>query len=138
MKDLYFDHKVAPAFGPVARPAGAGLAVDLQGFEGALFVFQSGAMGAVAATYTWKLTESNVVGGAGAYTDVAAADMLGGVTTVVFDQAVGADAAAAKKLGYKGSNRYIKAFSTEATAGTPTSIIGASAVLSFPRHAPVA
>lgn len=136
MKDLYFDHKVAPAFGPVARPAGAGLAVDLQGFEGALFVFQSGAMGAVAATYTWKLTESNVVGGT--YTDVAAADMLGGVTTVVFDQAVGADAAAAKKLGYKGSSRYIKVYSTESTAGTPTSIVGASAILGFPRHAPVA
>lgn len=136
MKDLYFDHKVAPAFGPVARPAGAGLAVDLQGFEGALFVFQSGAMGAVAATYTWKLTESNVVGGT--YTDVAAADMLGGVTTVVFDQAVGADAAAAKKLGYKGSSRYIKVYSTESTAGIPTSIVGASAILGFPRHAPVA
>lgn len=135
MKDLYHDLKVAPAFGPVARPAGAGIEVDLAGFEGALFVFQSGAMGAVAATYTWKLTESDVSGSG--YGDVAAGDMVGGVATVVFDQAVGADANAAKKLGYKGNKRYVKAYSTEATAGTPTSIIGASAVLGFPRHAPV-
>ena len=133
MRDLYNNLKVAPAFGPVARPAGAGIAVDLQGFEGALFVFQSGAMGAVAATYTWKLTECDTSGGS--YTDVAAGDVLGG--PVVFDQAVGADANAAKRLGYIGSKQYIKVFSTESTAGTPTSIIGASAVLGFPRPAPV-
>ena len=136
MRDLHNNVKVVPAFGPVARPAGAGIAVDLTGYEGAEFVFQSGAMGAVAGTYTWKLTESNVVGGAGAYTDVAAEDVLGG-PSVVFDQAVGADANATKKLGYIGKQRYVKVFSTESTAGTPTSIIGASAVLGRPRHAPV-
>jgi hypothetical protein len=136
MKDLYHSYKVAPAFGPVARPAGAGIAVDLQGFEAALFVFQSGAMGAVAATYTWKLTECDEVGGS--YTDVAAADMIEGIQTVVFDQAVGADANAAKKLGYIGSKRFIKVYSTEGTAGTPTSIIGASAILGHARHNPVA
>ena len=136
MRDLFNSYKAVPAFGPVARPAGLGIAVDLTGFEGALFVFQSGAMGAVAGTYTWKLQESNVVGGAGAYTDVAAEDVLGG-PTVVFDQAVGADANATKKLGYIGKQRYVKAFSTEGTAGTPTSIVGASAVLGRPRHAPV-
>jgi len=135
MRDLYNSYKTVPAFGPVARPAGAGIAVDLQGFEGALFVFQSGAMGAVAATYTWKLTECDTSGGS--YTDVAAEDMLGG-TTVVFNQAVGGDANMAKKLGYIGKRQFIKVFSTEGTAGTPTSIIGASAVLGRPRHAPVA
>jgi hypothetical protein len=135
MRDLYNSYKVVPAFGPVARPAGAGIAVDLQGFEGALFVFQSGAMGAVAATYTWKLTECDTSGGS--YADVAAEDMLGG-TTIVFNQAVGGDANMAKKLGYIGKKQFIKVFSTEGTAGTPTSIIGASAVLGRPRHAPVA
>jgi len=135
MRDLYNSYKTVPAFGPVARPAGAGIAVDLQGFEGALFVFQSGAMGAVAATYTWKLTECDTSGGS--YTDVAAEDMLGGLT-VVFNQAVGGDASAAKKLGYIGKKQFIKVFSTESTAGTPTSIVGASAVLGRPRHAPVA
>jgi len=135
MKDLYHGSKVVPAFGPIARPAGAGIAVDLQGFESALFVFQSGAMGAVAGTYTWKLTESIASGGP--YTDVAGGDMVGGVTTVVFDQAVGGDANMAKKLGYIGSKQFIKVFSTEGTAGTPTSIVGASAVLGNPRHAPV-
>ena len=135
MRDLYNSYKVAPAFGPVARPAGAGVAVDLQGFEGALFVFQSGAMGAVAATYTWKLTECATSGGS--YTDVAAEDVLGG-PTVVFDQAVSADANMAKKLGYIGKKQFIKVSSTESTAGVPTSIIGASAVLGRPRHAPVA
>lgn len=133
MRDLYNSYKAVPAFGPVARPAGAGIAVNLYGFEGAVFVFQSGAMGAVAATYTWKLTECDTVGGG--YTDVVPEDILGG-PTVVFDQAVGADAAAAKKLGYIGKKQFIKVFSTEATAGTPTSIIGASAVLGRPRHAP--
>jgi hypothetical protein len=135
MRDLYNSYKVAPAFGPVARPAGAGIAVDLQGFEGALFVFQSGAMGAVAATYTWKLTECDTSGGV--YTDVAAENMVNGVLTVVFDQAVGADANASKKLGYIGKKQYIKVYSTESTAGAPTSVIGASAVLGRPRHAPV-
>jgi len=135
MRDLYNSYKVAPAFGPVARPAGAGIAVDLQGFEGALFVFQSGEMGTVAATYTWKLTECATSGGS--YTDVAAEDVLGG-PTVVFDQAVSADANMAKKLGYIGKKQFIKVSSTESTAGVPTSIIGASAVLGRPRHAPVA
>lgn len=133
MKDLYSSYKVAPAFGPVARPAGAGIAVDLQGFEGALFAIQSGAMGAVAATYTWKLQESDVSGSG--YTDVAAGDVLGG-PEVVFDQAVGGDANASKKLGYIGHKRYVRLFVTEATGGTPTSIIGATAVLGRPRHAP--
>jgi len=135
MRDLYHNSKVVPAFGPIARPAGAGIAVDLQGFESAVFVFQSGAMGAVAATYTWKLTECDLVGGG--YTDVVAGDMVDGVTTVVFDQTVGGDANMAKKLGYVGRKRFIKVFSTEGTAGTPTSIVGASAVLGHPRHAPV-
>ena len=135
MRDLYNSYKVAPAFGPVARPAGAGIAVDLQGFEGALFVFQSGEMGTVAATYTWKLQECDTSGGA--YADVTAEDVFGG-PTVVFDQAVSADANMAKKLGYIGKKQFIKVSSTESTAGAPTSIIGASAVLGRPRHAPVA
>lgn len=135
MKDSYHNVKVVPAFGPVARPAGAGIAVDLQGFERALFTFVSGAMGAVAATYTWKLTECDTVGGT--YTDVVLANMFD-VASVVFDQAVSGDANAAKKLGYKGNKQFIKVFSTESTAGTPTSIIGASAGLASARHAPVA
>jgi len=133
MRDLYNSYKVAPAFGPVARPSGAGIAVDLQGYEGALFVFQSGAMGSTAATYTWKLTECDTSGGS--YTDVAAGDVLGG--PVVFDQSVGADANATKKLGYIGTKRYVKVYCTEATSGSPTSIIGATAILGRPRHAPV-
>lgn len=134
MRETYSNYKVLPAFGPIARPSGAGIAVDLQGYEGATFVFQSGAMGAVAATYTWKLTECDTVGGG--YTDVAAADMAQGVQTVVFDQAVGGDANAAKKLGYIGKKRYVKVYCTEATGGAPTSIIGASAVLNVARHLP--
>jgi hypothetical protein len=63
--------------------------------------------------------------------------MIDGIQTVVFDQSVSGDANAAKKLGYKGNKRYIRVYSTESTAGTPTSIIGASAILSSPRHAPV-
>jgi len=133
MRDLFSSYKVAPAFGPVARPAGAGITVDLQFFEGALFVFQSGAMGAVAATYTWKLQESDQAGSG--FADVAAEHVLGG-PEVVFDQAVGGDANASKKLGYIGHKRYVRVFATEATAGTPTSIIGAAAVLGRPRHAP--
>ena len=133
MRDLYNSYKVVPAFGPQARPDGAGIAVDLNGFEGALFVFQSGAMGAVAATYTWKLQESDASDSG--YTDVAVEDVLGG-TTVVFDQGIGADANAAKKLGYIGHKRYVRVYATESTAGTPTSIIGATAILGRPRHAP--
>jgi hypothetical protein len=135
VRDLYNNLKVVPAFGPIARPSGAGIAIDLQGFEGALVVIQSGAMGAVAATYTWKLQESDSSGSG--YTDVAAADMVGGVQTVVFDQSVGGDANQAKKLGYIGSKRYLKAYCTESTAGSPTSIIGATAVLGDARHKPV-
>lgn len=135
LRDLYSNYKPMPAFGPVARPAGAGIAVDLGVHEAALFVFQSGAMGAVAATYTWKLTECDTSGGS--YTDVAAADMIGGVASVVFDQAVGGDANAVKKLGYVGKKRFLKVFCTESTAGTPTSIVGATAILGHPRHMPV-
>jgi len=134
MIETYSNYKVLPAFGIVVRPSGAGIAVDLQGYEGVTFVFQSGAMGEVAATYTWKLQESDAAGSG--YADVAAADMAQGVATVVFNQEVGADANAAKKLGYIGTKRYLKAYCTESTAGTPNSIIVASAVLNVARHLP--
>ena len=136
-KEIYHDVKQVAAFGPVARPSGAAsIYADLQGYEAAVLIVQSGAMGAVAATYTWKIQESDTAGSG--YTDVAAADMVDGIQTVVFDQAVGGDAVCAKRLGYKGAKRYVKAYCTESTGGTPTSIIGATWVLGSPRHAPLA
>jgi hypothetical protein len=84
-KDLYHNSKVGQALAPAARSANSavnGSDIDTTGFEAILFVLNIGAW--TDGTHTPKLQEAddNGSGSAGAYSDVAAGNLLGSFTAV--------------------------------------------------------
>lgn len=127
MKDIY------SGFAPVAAVAPAVLsatntssAIDLQGFNSALLVINTGAI-VSAGDFTAKLQESDASGSG--YTDVAAAGLLG-----TFPASLEADSVV--KVGYVGGKRYIR---TVLTKNGGTSIAaGAVLVKGHPHEAPAA
>lgn len=127
MKDLYSNVGVVAAVVPAVLTAtNTSAAIDLQGFDGALVMIQTGAI-AGAGDFTPKLTECATSGGT--YTDVAAADLNG---TFVASLA----ASAVYKVGYRGNKRYIK---TVLTLNSGTSIVaGAVVIKGNPANGPVA
>ena len=128
MKDIH------SGFAPVAVVAPAVLsatnessAVDLQGFNSALLVINTGAI-AGSGDFTAKLQESDTTTG-GDFTDVAAAGLLGTFPASLV-------AASIVKVGYVGGKRYIR---TVLTKNGGTSIAaGAVVVKGHPHEAPVA
>lgn len=105
MKDAY------SAIGVLATLAAAdfaattkGTAVDLQGFNSATLVINSGAITG-AGLYDVKLQESDTTTD-GDFTDVAAKNLLGALPAALA-------ATSAYKQGYKGTKRYIRAVITK-------------------------
>lgn len=116
----------AAAFTTTANGAG----VDLQGYEGALFMYDMGVFAGTTPTATLKLQESddNV-----AFTDVAAGDLEGVQPVAISDTA---DQVIAR-VGYKGSKRYLRLAIT-AMAGTGPSLpLSGSIARSKARHNPL-
>ena len=115
---------------------GTGTAVDLQGYRGALAIFNIGQSGDTlsgSVYITVSLQES--ADGSTGWASVAAAD-LEGTNDQVIDAA--AEDETVIQMGYKGSLRYVRAyiaFTGTHTNGIP---IGAVVVKGFPCHAPVA
>ena len=115
---------------------GKGVGVDLQGFEGALAVFNIGVSGdtlssSVYLTLKIQHSDDDVDGN---YVDVPDGDYQGSQGLVI-------DAAAEDEvivqIGYIGAKRWLRAkiiFTGTHTNGTP---IGAVIVKGYPRHAPV-
>lgn len=128
MKDMYSDVSVVQTLAPVAQTATlAGDVVDLQGFNSATLVVNTGAI-AAAGLYDVRLQESATVTSED-FTDVAAADLLGALPA-------GLAAASVYKQGYVGNKRYIRALITKQSG---TSIVaGAVVVRGHPANAPVA
>lgn len=119
MKDTYHSHSVATAIVPAVKSAAEeGPAVDLKGCDGALIVFNTGAI-AGAGDFSFKLQESDTTTG-GDFTDVAAADRIGTVPATL-------EASSTYRVAYIGSKRkrYIRVAITKA-GGTS---IAASAVV---------
>ena len=112
---------------------GTGLGADLKGYEGALVVFEIGISADTlsgSVLLTLKVQESD---DDSAYTDVAAADLIGGANAIVIDDA--AEDAVIHVRGYNGAKRYLRAFvdfTGTHTNGTP---ISAVVVRGLPRHA---
>jgi hypothetical protein len=134
MKDMHNNINVLHAITPQAVGttgiAGGKLSaiLDRQGFESVEFVYQSGASASVADTITPVVYEAAATGDS--FTSVADADLLG------TEAAITLTAAASKRVGYKGTKRYLKIrlYGT----GTATAIVSAAAILGRPHIAPVA
>jgi len=127
MKDIYSGLGIVAAVVPATLTAtNTSAAIDLQGFDGAMVIIQTGAIGG-SGNFTPKLTECAT--SVGTYTDVAAADLNGSFTDPLAASSV-------YKIGYRGNKRYIK---TVLTLNSGTSIVaGVVVVKGAPAIAPVA
>jgi len=95
MKDTYHDNKAVPALAPAVVTAAAnGVAVDLAGFDSALFVINTGAI-VGDGDFSVKLQESDTADNAN-FADVADADQLGTIPATLA-------ANSAYRVGYIGS-----------------------------------
>jgi hypothetical protein len=128
MKDGISGIGVVASIAPAVQTATKkGDAVDLQGFNMATLIINTGAI-AGSGDFTASLQESDTTTD-GDFAAVAAGDLLGSVPATL-------ETAAVYKLGYVGNKRYVRAV---LTLNSGTSIAaGAVFVLSQPYDAPVA
>lgn len=134
MKDMHNNINVLNVITPQAVGtsgiAGGKLSsiIDRQGYESVEFIYQSGTSASVADTVTPVVYEAAATGDS--FTSVADADLLGSESPITLS------AAAAKRVGYKGTKRYLKLrlYGT----GHATGIVAASVVMGNPHQAPVA
>lgn len=139
MNDLHNNCKQVLAINPVALGAtGAitGAIIDRKGYGGVEFIVSYGSVTTTGTVVTATLKEGDVTG---TLTSVADADLLG--TETLVSLAAGARVAGtgkevAKRLGYKGDQRYVQLTLT-GTGTTSVGIVGAVAVLTNPNVAPV-
>lgn len=130
MKDTYHDNKAVQALAPaVISAAASGSAVDLSGFDSALFVVTTGTVSG-SGDFSVKLQESDTATEVD-FSDVAPADQLGTVPATLAANNV-------YRVGYIGSKRkrYVRAIVTK--AGGTSIALGVVAVLGHPAIAPVA
>lgn len=141
MRGLHYIMNHKRSIGPVAvgttGVGQTGKIVDRKGFKDVEFVFGYGTITATNATLTVTIKEGDVTG---TMTSVADADLDG--TEAGAGIAAGtprtsdANKLVSKRLGYKGTKRYVQAFiKSTITATTP---VFAGVVLSRPEAAPVA
>lgn len=138
--DLHNNIKQTLAIIPAAIGANAtktGAIIDRQGYGGVEFLVSYGSVTTTGSIVTLVLKEGDVTG---TLTSVADADLLG--TEALASLAAGARVAGTgkevtKRLGYKGTKRYIQ-LSAVQTGTTSVGCISASAVLFNPALVPVA
>jgi hypothetical protein len=127
MKDMFNSYNAAPSLSPAARTASAnGVGVDLQGFEGALVLIQTGVI--TDGTHVFEVQESS---DNATFTAVADTDLLGTEPT-----AGATDDDKVYRVGYVGTKRYIRVVST-ASGTTTGGVYGSSVVRGFARKQPV-
>lgn len=137
--DLHHNVKQVLAITPAVIGANAtksGAIIDRQGYGGVEFVIDYGSVTTTASVVTLVLKEGDVTG---TLTSVADDDMLG--TEALASLAAGARVAGtgkevSKRLGYKGSKRYVQ-LSAVQTGTTSAGAISATAVLFNPNVAPI-
>lgn len=122
MNDLANNIAVVQAVAPAVLSAtNTSSAIDLNGFESATVVINTGAI-VSSGDFTAKLTECETSGGT--YTDVAAADLIG-----EFPASLEADSVV--KVGYTGNMRYLK---TVITKNGGTSIAAGAVIIKGNAH----
>lgn len=128
MRDLANNVAAVQAVAPAVLAAtNTSAAIDLQGFESAAVIINTGAI-VSAGDFTAKLQESDTTTG-GDFTDVVAANLVGSFpASLVADSVV--------KVGYVGSKRYLR---TVITKNSGTSIAAGAVILKGDAHSrPVA
>lgn len=142
MRDLHNNIKVTRAISPVALgTTGTGktsVIIDKQGFDSLEFIIGVGAVTATNATVTPVVKECATTGGS--FTSVADADLLGteslAAVGVAATRTSGVSKNVSKKVGYRGSKRYVELqLVNTVSAGI---IAHADAVLGNPLVGPVA
>lgn len=135
MQDLHSNVKVSRLISPAAAITGNGTTtsqtIDTLDYGSLELILTSGALTDGVLTGTVYHGDASNMSDEAA---CAAADLIGSAPT--FDQGVGADANAAKRVGYRGSKRYvrIKFVQTGATSG---GFLSGVAEQGHPRVAPV-
>ena len=131
--DLHHNCKVAMAITPVAATAIAdGSDINTLGYESAEFLIVAGTLGTGTIDFTMQHADDDGSGSADTYANVAAADMIGTLPTILAteDDTV-------YRCGYKGSKQWIRLQNVE-TASWTSMIHGAVCLLSNPVVGPVA
>lgn len=126
MRDLSSNIGTAATLAPAVHAATLkGTAVDLHGFNSAALVINTGAI-AGDGLYDVKLQESDTTTD-GDFTDVASADLIGGLPAAL-------GASATYRQGYVGHKRYVRAVITKQSG---TSIAASAVVIKgHPQRAP--
>lgn len=125
--DMHSNVTIARAVGPVAigttGTGQVGAIIDRRGYGGVEFIVSYGTVTATAAVYTVTVKEGDATG---SMTSVADADLIG--TEALAGVAAGTRTDGStknvvKKIGYKGSKRYVQCgVKSTATAGTLVSV----------------
>lgn len=127
-KDSHSNVKAVAAINPAVKTdAENGATIDLKGFASALVIVQTGAI-AGAGDFSAKLQHSDTTDN-GDFADVPAADQVGTIPGTMAATSV-------YRVGYLGKKRYLRVATID-NGGTSV-VIGATAILGMPHHAPVA
>jgi hypothetical protein len=140
--DLHSSIKQVMAVAPVvlgATGANAGRIIDRQGYGGVEFLIEYGAITTTGTATIPILKEGDVTG---TLTSVADADLLGtealaGIAASATARVSAVNKIVTKRLGYKGTKRYVQLTIGHTGVSHATAIVAASAILFNPTVAPV-
>lgn len=123
MRDMKSNVNAVKTLNPAAQNTNqSGFGVDIQGYEAAMAVVQSGVLTDGAHIPKFQESDDNA-----AYADVASENLEGSFSAVT--------ANAVQRVGYKGAKRYIRVFM--ASSGATGAIYGAVILRGVPHQAPV-
>lgn len=116
---------------------GTGVAVDRQGFGDALMVAEVGISGdTLSGSIKWTISfQESATTTAGDFTNIAAADLEGGLNNHVIDDATEDPTTIVR--GYRGALRYLRVLFTQTGTHTNGTPISAVVVLGRPNYIPV-
>jgi len=141
IKDLHNNIRTKTVIAPVAIGANAtksGLVIDRQGYGGVEFIASYGAVTTTGTIVTLVVKEGDATG---SLTSVADADLRGtealASLPAATPRAAGTTKEVTKRIGYKGSKRYVTVDAVQ-TGVTSVGAIGIAALLHSPDNAPTA
>lgn len=137
LRDSVNNLKITQVLDPVVSTADKTSAViDMQGYGSLAVIFNIGQCGdTLSGSLLWTLTLQESDASGSGYTTVAAADLVGGVASVVIDDA--AEDETAVVFGYKGTKRYVKALATKTGSHSTGTPIGITAIRGRAEQLPV-
>ncbi|UOK71706.1 hypothetical protein [Ancylobacter polymorphus] len=136
-KDLVNNVTPKVAIAPVVVADGTAQvsgAIDTQGYESVTFLIATGTLADADATWTVTVKEGDT-STQGNHTAVADADLIGLESTAGF---IFSDDGATRKIGYKGSKRYVSIEIDDVTANSGNAPMAVIALLGHPRSRPTA